>query len=111
VTGIYGVLSYVVSQRTKEIGIRMALGAGGAAMVRMVVSQCMRLVLAGIAVGAGMALALAPLFANQVEAIQPYDAMAYVGAAAVVAAAALAASWQPARRAVGVDPLAALRCD
>jgi len=111
VTGIYGVMSYVVSQRTKEIGIRMALGAGGGAMIRMVVLQCMRLVLAGIGVGAVLALALAPLFANQVEAIQPYDAMAYVGAAAVVAVAALAASWQPARRAVGVDPLAALRCD
>jgi hypothetical protein len=111
VSGIYGVLSYVVSQRTKEIGIRMALGAGSGAVVRMVVSQSMRLVAIGTVAGTGLALAVAPLFANQVEAVEPYDATAYCGAILLVAAAAAAASWRPARKAVAVDPLAALRCD
>jgi predicted permease len=111
VSGIYGVLSYLVSQRTKEIGIRMALGAGRGAVVRMVVSQCMRLVTIGGAIGAALALLVAPLFANQVEAIQPYDLTAYLGAMLLIAAAALGASLRPARRAAAVDPLSALRCD
>ena len=111
VSGIYGVLSYLVGQRTKEIGIRMALGAGRAGVMRMVVSQCMGWVAIGAAVGAGMALAIAPLFANQVEAVQPYDATAYLEAILLIGAAALGASFRPAQTAVAVDPLAALRCD
>jgi hypothetical protein len=111
VSGIYGVLSYVVSQRTKEIGIRMALGAGTGAVGRMVVSQSMRLVAIGTVAGTGLALVVAPLFANQVEAVEPYDATAYLGSVLLVATAAAAASWRPVQRAVAVDPLAALRCD
>src|SRR5262249_43378942 len=111
VSGIYGVLSYLVSQRTKEIGIRMALGARSAAVVRTVVSQCMLLVAIGGAMGAALALLVAPLFANQVEAIQPYDLTAYLGALLLIAAASLGASLRPAQRAVAVDPLSALRCD
>src|SRR5262249_16185899 len=68
-SGIYGVLSYVVSQRAREIGIRVALGAGGAAIIRMVMSQSLRFVALGGAVGAALALLIAPLFANKVEAI------------------------------------------
>ena len=104
-------LSYLVSQRTKEIGIRMALGAGSGAVVRMVVSQCMLLVTIGGAIGAALALLAAPLFANLVQAIQPYDLTAYLGAILLIAAASLDASLRPARRAVAVDPLSALRCD
>ena len=111
ISGIYGVLSYLVSQRTKEIGIRMALGAGSGAVVRMVVSQCMLLVTIGGAVGAALALLVAPLLANQVEAVQPYDLTAYVGAMLLIAVASLGASMRPAQRAVAVDPLSALRCD
>jgi predicted permease len=111
VSGIYGVLSYLVSQRTKEIGIRMALGAGRGAVVRMVARQCMLLVAIGGGIGAGLALLVAPLFANQVEAIQPYDLTAYAGAMALVAAASLGACLRPAQRAAAVDPLLALRCD
>ena len=111
ISGIYGVLSYVVTQRTKEIGIRMALGAQSRTVVRMVVSQCLRLVLVGTATGAGLALLVAPVFANQVEAVQPYDLAAYLGAILVIGAAALAASLRPAQKAVAVDPLSALRCD
>jgi predicted permease len=111
VTGIYGVMSYLVSQRTKEIGIRLALGASGWNVVRMVVRQCGWLAGGGAVVGVGLALAIAPVFAHQLEAIQPYDWVPYAGTAAVVVAAALAASWGPARRAVGVDPVRTLRCD
>jgi ABC-type antimicrobial peptide transport system permease subunit len=89
----------------------MALGAGSGAVVRMVVSQCMHLVAIGAAVGSGLALIVAPLFANQVEAVRPYDATAYMGAILLIAAAALGASFRPARIAVEVDPLTALRCD
>jgi hypothetical protein len=111
VSGIYGVLSYVVSQRIKEIGIRIALGAGRGAVMRMVVWQCVRLVAIGIAGGTGLALLVAPVFANEVDAVHPYDAMAYLGAILLVAAASLAASLRPAQQAVAVDPLTALRCD
>jgi predicted permease len=111
VSGIFGVLSYLVSQRTKEIGIRMALGAGNGALVRMVVWQCMRLVTIGSAIGATLALLVAPIFAHHVEAIQPYDLTAYLGAMMVIAVASLGASLRPAQRAVAVDPLSALRCD
>jgi predicted permease len=111
VTGIYGVMSYLVSQRTKEIGIRVALGANGWEIVRMVVRQSGRLAALGATIGAGLALAVAPVFAHQIEAIQPYDWVPYAATVSVVAAAALAASYGPARRAVGVDPLRTLRCD
>ena len=111
VTGIYGVMSYLVSQRTKEIGIRVALGANARDVVRMVLRQCGWLAGAGAAVGAALALAVAPVFAHQLEAIQPYDWVPYAATATVVVAAALAASWGPARRAVAVDPVKTLRCD
>jgi predicted permease len=111
VSGIYGVLSHLISQRTKEIGIRMALGAGHGAIVRMVTAQSMLFVAVGSAIGALLALLVAPVFANRVEAIRPYDIGAYLGALLLVAASALAASFYPVRRAVAVDPVTALRCD
>jgi len=111
VSGIYGVLSYLVGQRTKEIGIRMALGAGSGAVVRMVLSQCLWLVAAGSAAGAALAFLAAPIFGNQMEAIQPYDPAAYLGAILIIAAAALAACLRPAQKAAAVDPVLALRCD
>ena len=111
VSGIYGVMSYLVSQRTKEIGIRLALGAAGGDVVRMIVKQSARLALIGVAVGVGLALSIAPVFAHQIEAIHPYDAMAYRGALLVVMAAAVAAAFAPSRQAVRVDPVTALRCD
>jgi predicted permease len=111
VTGIYGVMSYLVSQRTKEIGIRVALGADAGDVVRMVLRQCSWLAGAGAAAGVGLALAAAPVFAHQLEAIRPYDWVPYAATAAVVVAAALGASLGPARRAVSVDPVKTLRCD
>jgi predicted permease len=111
VSGIYGVMSYLVNQRTKEIGIRVALGAAAGDVVRMIVKQSARLALIGVAVGVAMALSIAPVFAHQLDAIHPYDAMAYGGAVLVVMAAAVAASFAPSRQAVRVDPMTALRCD
>jgi predicted permease len=111
ISGIYGVLSYLVSQRTKEIGIRVALGATAGDVVRMIVKQSARLALVGVATGVALALAIAPVFAHQIEAIQPYDGIAYGVAVLVVMAAAVAASLAPSRRAVRCDPVTALRCD
>jgi len=111
VSGIYGVMAYLVSQRTKEIGIRVALGASAGAILRMVLRHSALLAGAGAAIGVTCALAVAPLFAHELAVIQPYDWIPYAATAAVVLAAAITASFHPARRAVGVDPVRTLRCD
>ncbi len=111
VSGIYGVMSYVVSQRRKEIGIRTALGANPWEVVRLVVRQSAVLAGVGAAAGAALALAISPVFAHQIEAIQPYDWAPYAVTLAVVMAAAAAASYAPARRAAAIDPVRTLRCD
>jgi predicted permease len=111
VSGIYGVMSYLVSQRTKEIGIRVAMGASARDVVRMVVRQSARLAAIGAAVGVAMALAIAPVFAHELDAVRPYDWMPYAATAAVVVVAALAASFRPASRAASIDPIQTLRCD
>jgi predicted permease len=110
-SGIYGVMSYLVSQRTREIGIRVALGAASGDIVRMVVKQSARLALIGLACGVALALAIAPVFAHQIEAVRPYDMWAYGAAVLVVMVAAFAASFVPSRRAVRIDPATTLRCD
>ena len=110
-SGIYGVMTYLVSQRSKEIGIRMALGAAAWDVVRMVLRQSAWLAAAGAGIGVALALAIAPVFAHQMEVLQPYDWAPYAATAAVVLAAAVAASYAPARRAVGIDPVTTLRCD
>jgi predicted permease len=110
-SGIYGVLSYLVSQRTKEIGIRMALGASTTAVIRIVLSQSMRLAVVGIAIGATLALGVSRLFASQLQNVDTFDALAYIGSILLALVAALAASYVPSRRAANVDPVIALRCD
>jgi predicted permease len=111
VSGIYGVMAYLVNQRTKEIGIRLALGAAAGDVVWMVTRQSARLAFIGVAVGVAMALGVAPVFAHEIEAIRPYDAMSYGMAVLVVMVAAVVASFAPSRQAVRVDPMTALRCD
>jgi predicted permease len=111
VSGIYGVMSYLVSQRTKEIGIRVAMGASARDVVRMVVRQSARLAVFGAVAGVALALAIAPVFAHELDAVRPYDWMPYAGTAAAVVVAALAASFRPARRAASIDPIQTLRCD
>jgi putative ABC transport system permease protein len=107
--GIYGVIAYSVAQRTREIGIRMALGAQRADMVRMVVRQGMAIALAGIAAGVVAALGLTRFMASLLYGVRPDDTPTFALVALVLAATALLASWGPALKAAVVDPLIALR--
>jgi predicted permease len=107
--GLYGVMSYAVSRRTKEIGIRMALGAQVAGVQKMIVGQGMRL--AGIALVLGLvaALAVARLFGAFLYGVKTDDAATFVGVPVLLGVVVLMASWIPARRAARVDPMVALR--
>ncbi len=110
-TGLYGVLAYAVNQRKQEIGIRMALGAGGAAVFRLVLAQAMRLIGAGVAIGLAGSWGLTRLIASQLYRTPATDPLTFAAAAAVMIAVAAAATWLPARRAVKVDPAIALRSE
>jgi putative ABC transport system permease protein len=107
--GVYGVVSYSVSQRTHEIGIRMALGAKPADILRLVIGQQMLMTVVGVVVGLGVALGLTRLISGLLFGVAPNDLRTFVGVPILLGIAALAASYVPARRAVGVDPLNALR--
>jgi putative ABC transport system permease protein len=107
--GIYGVISYSVIQRTHEIGIRMSLGAQPTQVLRLVMGQGAKLALAGIAIGAAAALALTRLMRSLLFEVRPTDPLTFVAIAALLAAVALAACYIPARRAMRVDPMTALR--
>jgi putative ABC transport system permease protein len=109
VVGIYGVVSYSVSQRTREVGIRMALGAQRLDVLRLVVGQQMALTCAGAGVGVIAALALAHLLPSFLYGVRPADPFTFVVAPLVVTAMAFLATYIPARRATKVDPMEALR--
>jgi putative ABC transport system permease protein len=109
--GIYGVIAYSVTQRTQEIGIRMALGAQRRDVLRMVVGQSMRLTLAGIGIGAAGALALTRLMSGLLFATKPVDPVTFAAVSGVLAAVAALASYLPGRRATRVDPVVALRAE
>jgi predicted permease len=109
--GLYGVMSYSVSRRTREIGIRMALGAQAGAVRRMVVRQGMTLTLIASALGLAAAWVVAKFAASLLYGIDPHDVSTFVFVPLFLAAVALLACWIPARRATRVDPLAALRSD
>ena len=104
-------MSYAVSQRTREIGVRLAVGADPAAIRRMIVGQGMTMAAAGAAVGLAAAFALTRLMKSLLYRIRPGDPATYVAVAVALLSVALAASYLPARRASRVDPMRALRTD
>ncbi len=109
--GIYGVLAYTIQQRRREIGIRMALGASGQHVARLVMVQGIAPVLVGILLGVAGSLGLSRVVAGFLWGVTPTDPTTLVTVAAILLGVALAASWMPAREAAGVDPLITLRCE
>jgi ABC-type antimicrobial peptide transport system permease subunit len=109
--GLYGVISYMVTQQTKEIGIRMALGAGAFQVQRQVVAQTMKLTLWGLVVGLGVAMFAGQTMQSLLYGVSASDPINYVVTAMTLLACALIAGYLPARRASRVDPLVALRAD
>jgi putative ABC transport system permease protein len=107
--GLYGVIAYSVSQRTREMGIRLALGAGQPAVLRLVMSQGARLTIVGLVAGLAGAAALTRVMANMLYGVSPLDPATFVLVGAVLALVAVVASYFPARRATRVDPVVALR--
>jgi putative ABC transport system permease protein len=107
--GIYGLIAYGVRRRTRELGIRMALGARPTDVLRLVVTQGLRLSVLGIALGAAVSLALTRLMTSLLFGVSPQDPVVFGGVGVVLLAVALIASWMPARRAVLVNPTVALR--
>jgi putative ABC transport system permease protein len=109
VTGLYGVLSYSVSQRTHEVGIRMALGAGRRDVLRLFMQQGMRLVLFGLIIGLGGAFVLTRLMSSLLFGVSATDKVTFILVALGLMIAGICACYLPARRATKVDPLVALR--
>jgi len=109
--GLYGVVAYAVSQRTREIGIRMALGAGRRAVVSMVLKGSMKVVALGLAIGFVLSLAAGRAVESFLGEVSFVDPIALIAGPLVMIACALVASWLPARRAARVDPLTALRME
>ena len=107
--GIYGVISYVAGQRTHEIGVRMALGAQRGDVMRLVLGEGAKMALLGVGAGIAGALALTRLMASQLFGVSAHDPLTYGVVAILLMSVALLACYLPARRAVRVDPLVALR--
>jgi ABC-type antimicrobial peptide transport system permease subunit len=110
-TGLAGVVAFTVSQRTREIGIRMALGAERGAVMRMILQQGLGMVVVGLAIGVAGALALTRVMDGLLYGVGPSDPLTFVVVAVVLLAVAVAACTFPARRATAIDPLAALRSE
>jgi len=109
--GIYGVTAYAVAQRTREIGVRMAVGASAGRVVRMVLGGALRTVAVGLCIGAAGALAGGHLIASQLYGVSARDPLTFAGIAALLGVVALLASGIPALRAARIDPMAALRTE
>jgi hypothetical protein len=109
--GLYGVLAYTVTRRTKEIGIRMAIGSQPSALIGMMLWESLSLVAAGIGIGLPAGIVAARLIESQLFGVTAADALTAVATAGLMIAVALLAGWIPARRAARIDPMTALRCD
>jgi ABC-type antimicrobial peptide transport system permease subunit len=107
--GIYGVLSYVVSQRTREIGLRMAIGASRWDIVSAILGYSVRLTAMGLLAGIGAAIGATRLLSTLLFGVSPLDPSTFIGVSALLAAVAFLASYVPTRRAAAVDPMVALR--
>jgi ABC-type antimicrobial peptide transport system permease subunit len=107
--GVYGVLSYSVSQRTQEIGVRVALGAARADVLRLIVGQGVKLAAVGIVLGIAGAFGVTPAARSVLYNVTPTDPLSFSAVAAFLLLVALTASYIPARRAMAVDPLIAMR--
>jgi putative ABC transport system permease protein len=110
-TGIYGVIAYSISQRTHEIGIRIALGAHQEAVLKLVLSQCFHLVLLGVAIGLAASAVLTRWIATLLYEVKPADPVILGAVAAILVAVALTAAFGPAWRASRVDPVVALKVE
>jgi putative ABC transport system permease protein len=111
ITGVFGVMAYSVSRRTREIGVRVALGADSGDVRGMILRQGLRTILAGVAIGAAGSLALTRTVRSLLFGVSAYDPVTFVAVALVLVGAALLACYFPARRATRVDPVVALRCE
>ena len=109
VIGLYGVMSYTVTQRTHELGVRLALGAQAADVLKLILKQGLKLALTGIVIGLLTALALTRWIETLLFNVRPTDPLTFTVIALLLLAVALLACWLPARRATKVDPLIALR--
>ena len=109
--GIYGVMAFIVGQRTREIGIRMALGARPESVVALVLRHALVLAAGGVIFGGLAALLMGRLLSQMLYEVRPTDPLTYIAIAIVLAGTAAVAAWWPARRAAAVDPMVALRTE
>ena len=110
-TGVYGIMAYAVSRRTREIGIRMALGAAPLQVARVVLARTALLLAIGTTIGFALAFAAGQFFGQILYGVSAHDPLTYLGAIMLMAVVAFVACWAPARRAIKIDPLKALRAE